>query len=61
MITVTKGNAILQMPCGCNSRKFKILLQRLTADEEENQEQFDADMEEISELVENHNKICWSK
>jgi hypothetical protein len=55
MITVTKGNAILQLPCGCNSRKFKV------ADKNEDQEKFDADMAEIEEFISDHDNICWSK
>jgi hypothetical protein len=55
MITITKGNAILQLPCGCNSRKFKI------ADSDEDWQQYDADMEEVADFIDNHDKICWSK
>lgn len=55
MITVSKGNAIIQMPCGCNSRKFKI------EDENVNPEKYEADMAEVKEFVENHDQICWSK
>lgn len=55
MITVTKGNAILQLPCGCNSRKFKI------RDENEDQEGYEADIAEVNEFVDDHKKICWSR
>lgn len=52
MISVCKGKAILQMPCGCNSRKFNVM--------DATKEQYESDMEEISDFVDNHSKICWS-
>lgn len=58
MITVTKGHAILQLPCGCNSRKFQI---REENENEESQNELQADLDEISDFVDNHKKICWSK
>lgn len=55
MITVVKGKAILQLPCGCNSRKFVV------EDEEANPEKYAEDMKEVEEFVMNHSEICWSK
>ena len=55
MITVTKGSAILQLGCGCNSRKFVV------RDVEEDIEGYKADIAEVEEFIEEHEKICWSK
>lgn len=54
MITFTKGSAILQLPCGCNSRKFNIM-------KPESVEDYKNDLAEIDDFVDNHDKICWSK
>lgn len=55
MLTVHRGKIIIQLPCGCNSRKFAII------DPVEDMEKYKQDLAEVEDFVENHKDYCWSK
>lgn len=53
MLTISRGNVMIQLPCGCNSSKVEI-----NPGDVEAQKENDIYLETF---VEDHDEICWNK